>query len=227
MNIDKARAHKRYLDRAYMVIELRQKPERANAQRAFDLIEDYVTMNHINEPVSDEEFAALVEAHFDVPSLISYFLFFQAVELDEDNIHNNVYIFVSRKDGKYEYRVAPWDMDFGLNTKAPEERRNEMNLSMLMARRILDLDLFHSREMIWDLWNEKRATILADDSVYQWIMDVEEQVNASGAYLRESEKWYGEADTLNLAHVAANSISQMGTIEFHMNEIWPVTQRSD
>ena len=118
-------------------------------------------------------------------------------------------------------------MDFGLNTKAPEERRNEMNLSMLMARRILDLDLFHSREMIWDLWNEKRATILADDSVYQWIMDVEEQVNASGAYLRESEKWYGEADTLNLAHVAANSISQMGTIEFHMNEIWPVTQRSD
>lgn len=82
------------------------------------------------------------------------------------------------------------------------------------------MNLMNSREKIWDLWNEKRSTILSDDEIYNWIMSLEEWINASGAYLRESEKWRGGARKLDLSEMIYFEQQHMNTIEWHLNEYW-------
>ena len=224
MNVDKERPAVDYQQRALFHIELRRKPDRASVDKAFELIEDYVLMNHMQNPIGDEEFARLVKEHIDVEELMRYYLFHQAADLSDDNVYNNLYVWMKReKDGGYTYRLSPWDMDFGLTVRSWEEgKEDQMCLMMPLPRRILDMNIGGSRQIIWDLWNQVRSGMLSDDGVYQWIGDLEEMVNASGAYLRDSEKWYGAADTLDLSQMTANEVAHMATIERHMREMWPL-----
>ena len=87
---------------------------------------------------------------------------------------------------------------------------------------MLDLNADQSREKIWALWEEKRSTVLSDDALNAWMMDVEEQINASGAYLRESEKWYGGAQPLNLTDMLFFEQEHMETIEWMLKKYWPI-----
>lgn len=64
--------------------------------------------------------------------------------------------------------------------------------------------------------------MLSDDALYAWIMDMEEQINASGAYLRESEKWYGEARSLDLGEMMFFEQNHMESIEWTLNDLWPL-----
>ena len=50
---------------------------------------------------------------------------------------------------------------------------------------------------------------------------MEEMINASGAYLRESEKWRGGAQKLDLTGISAGTITHMSTIEYYLKELWP------
>ena len=76
--------------------------------------------------------------------------------------------------------------------------------------------------MIRDIWNEKRATILTDDAMYQRFEDFEELLNASGAYPRESERWYGGAQELNLAEIQAFAVEHLHTIDLAIENLWPL-----
>ena len=93
---------------------------------------------------------------------------------------------------------------------------------MPIPRRILDLNLGNSREMIWKIWNEKRSTILTDDAIYNWFMDMEAYVNRSGAALRDSQKWYGNAQLLDLAQMMSNETTHMSMIEHYLLALWPL-----
>lgn len=64
--------------------------------------------------------------------------------------------------------------------------------------------------------------MLSDDALNAWIMDVEEQINASGAYLRESEKWYGGAQSLNLTDMLFFEQEHMKTIEWMLRKYWSI-----
>ena len=96
------------------------------------------------------------------------------------------------------------------------------NLYLQQARRILDLDIAGTQQMIRDIWNEKRATILTDDAMYQRFEDFEELLNASGAYPRESERWYGGAQELNLAEIQAFAVEHLHTIDLAIENLWPL-----
>ena len=76
--------------------------------------------------------------------------------------------------------------------------------------------------MIRDIWNEKRATILTDDAMYQRFEDFEELLNASGAYARESERWYGGAQELNLAEIQVFAVEHLHTIDLSIENLWPL-----
>ena len=56
------------------------------------------------------------------------------------------------------------------------------------------------------------------------ITALEEEVNASGAYLRESERWYGEAEELNLSEMYENELSYIGLIDSYLRELWPSSE---
>lgn len=220
-NIDSQRPAKTYVQTVSQTIELRHKPEQIPQKRAFELADDYVKLT---ESISDEEFSSLVEKYIDVESLMSYYLFHQAADLSNDNVTNNLYIWAARgEDGEFTFNLSPWDMDLGLTLREWEDAQDEQSFLMMpIPRRILDLDLQGSREILWRIWNEKRSTILSDDAVYQWIMDMEDYVNRSGAALRNSLKWYGEALPLDLALVMSNETAHMTKIEHYMLALWPL-----
>lgn len=202
--------------------ELRHAPKNRNDARAFDLMHAYERMNYLEPDVTDEEFLELARDWVDVPQLMDYYLFAQACSLGGDNVFNNLYIWIQKeKGGQYRYRVSPWDMDRSFNTKVDGVTVDDLDLQMVMPRRLLDQDFLGSRTTLHEIFDEKRATILSDDALYQWIGDLEAMINASGAYLRESEKWRGGAEYLDLTAVSVGAITHMSTIEYYLKELWP------
>lgn len=197
-----------------------------DAQRVFSDLENYVKLTYLREhQIDDEEFAELALRYMDVEEVVSYFLFLQSCGLVHDNVFNNLYIWLFWENDRYVYRLSPWDMDRALYVSgfhADGTSRQHFDMSMIMACRMLDLNLLNCRETIWSIWQEKRATILSDEALHAWIMDVEEEINASGAYLRETEKWRGGAQELNLTEVLYFETERMKTIEWNLNHYWPI-----
>ena len=207
--------------------ELRKKPAYIREERQFERIRSYVTMNRVDDSVSDEAFAALAQACIDVDTLMNYYAFSQAADLGYENVDNNVFIWAIRQDdGRYVYHLSPWDMDNGLpaGQGTPEEAAG-LNLMMRMPYRILNLNLMDSRAVYAQIWAQKRETLLGDDALYQWFDAWETYINDSGAYLRESETWWGGARTLNLQQICANMIDSMGNMDRQMQELWPTDRQ--
>ncbi len=223
-NINPKRPARNYYGRTQFWAEQRYRPEYTDEEQAFALFEPYVEMSREYDVIDEEEFRALAEEHIDLEPLLSYFLFHQAADLTDDNVNNNLFIWLLRnEDGGYTYHLSPWDMDFGFTTESGEDsERDQLCLVMRMPRRILDMNLGESRQILYDIWAEKRSTILTDDAVYQWMMDMEEWINRSGAFLREHERWYGEAIPLDLSLLTANEIAHMATIDREITELWPI-----
>lgn len=212
------------LQTAKFLAEYRYAPD-DNADRAFAEFENYVLLSRVKEEADDETFRQMAERQIDTDNMMSYFLFMQACGLDFDNVFNNLYIWMIWKEDRYVYMVSPWDMDRGL--PVPELREDGavpsyFDMNMRLPCRMLDLNVDQSREKIWALWEEKRSTVLSDDALNAWIMDVEEQINASGAYLRESEKWYGGAQSLNLTDMLFFEQEHMKTIEWMLRKYWSI-----
>ena len=197
-----------------------------NARRAFEYFENYALLNRRGEgQIDDVLFEELVTRHVDIDDVISYYLFMQACGLVSDNALNNLYIWTFVDDDNYVYRFSPWDMDRGFPTPKyfdGYEIFERFNTTMVMPRRMLDLNVGNSREKIWKLWEEKRNTLLSDEALYAWMMDMEEWINKSGAYRRESERWHGDAEELNLSGVLHYALEQMEIVENSMNEAWPL-----
>lgn len=206
--------------------ELRSKPAHVSEARQFDRIENYVTMNMKTD---DETFAAIVEECIDMDALMNYYAFSQAADLGYENVDNNVYIWaIHQEDGRYLYYLSPWDMDNALpaGQGTPEEVAG-LNLMMRMPFQILNLDLMNSRQIYADIWAQKRETLLTEDGIYQWFDEWETYINDSGAYLRESEKWWGGARELNLGEICANMVSSMGNMDRQMRELWPTQEQAE
>lgn len=203
-------------------IEVRYKPDSVSDDRALELLQEYSSMNDIG--LTDDEFVELVNKRVDVEKLMSYYAYFQVCGLGDDNIYNNMYIWMLEKDGQYRLQLSPWDMDMSMYTSADPLDSDTINLSQKMPRRMLDLNVNQSREILWSIWNEKKKTVLTEDVFYDWIKGTEAYINASGAYLRESEKWYGEAQELQLSEIYEGALRHINAVEQHMKELWPVNQ---
>lgn len=207
-------------------LEYRYEP-RGNARRVFDLAKDYVALSHRDEAnwLSDEEFEKTVLERIDIESMMHYILFFHACSL-RDNIGNNIWLYMIRDDdGRMMIHHAPWDMDTAFWVKPPSEPHDSMrypDTSMVLPRRMLDLNVGNCRELMWKIWREKRQTILADEAIYERFTAMEEYINASGAYLRESEKWYGEAIELNLSEMEYYEERNLSLVELVLEDTWPI-----
>lgn len=207
-------------------MEYRYEP-RGDAERLFRLAEDYVALSRTDEALmlSDEEFAKTALERVDIESLMNYTLFFHACSL-RDNIKNNVYLYLlENEDGRQVIYHAPWDMDTAFWVKPPSEAHDSLrwpDTSMILASRMLDLDVGGCRKMLWELWNEKKQNVLSDEALSGRILQMEEYVNASGAYLRESEKWYGGAEVLNLSELEYYTLQCLNLVRLTIEDRWPV-----
>lgn len=207
------------------VIELRYAPTGVSSGKAFDRYQPYIAMNLPKESpdyLTDEEFVKLALEHVDVMDTMSYYLFMQATTMTLDNVKNNLYIYaVEEEDGGYRYRFAPWDMDSCIKPLFSDDT-NMFNFLWPIAMRTLDDNVHNARQVVRDLWEERRNTILTEDALYQWFLAAEETINASGAYLRETEKWRGGAVPLDLGALSAFMIDHMNAIERILYDTWPL-----
>lgn len=205
-------------------IELRHAPKGVSAKKAFEKAEVYTALNQISGEISDEEFVALVEKHIDIEALMNYYVFSQLVDLNNDNIINNLYIWAIPENGEYRYRISPWDLDSGLPVGDPQEdpRLIELNLMMYLPRHILDLDIGNSREIFWDIWNRTVKTFMTEEKIYEWLDGWEMFMNDCGAHYRETERWRGGGYELSLQDIAANLIMGIGKMEEDMAWMWPI-----
>ncbi|MBQ9741323.1 MAG: hypothetical protein IJV91_10350, partial [Kiritimatiellae bacterium] len=96
-----------------------------------------------------------------------------------------------------------------------------LNYYLKQAYRMLNLNVADAQRILYEVWDEKRATILSDDAMYQRVEAFQEMLNASGAYLRESEKWYGGARELDLGEIQAFAVSHLSTIDRDLDSSWP------
>lgn len=213
------------------VLELRYAPAQMTAEQAFAVMEGYVSIEGLNcEALDDKTFAEAAEMMFDMEEVMSYFLFIQALCGSKDNAVNNVYIWARKQnDGHYTYTFSPWDMDnmfvwlseSGVGSHEMQEV-DRINFLMTAFDRMLDLNVGDCRRILWEIWEEKRASILSDDALYQRIVDMEEMINASGAYLRESERWRGGAKELDVSDILSLATTHQATLEWYMEELWPL-----
>lgn len=214
-----------YRDTSGYFIELRYRPEHMSVKRAFEEFDIYHRMNRVTEKElsieDDEEFAQLVKRHIDTTKLMEYFLFQQVASFGYDNVFNNVYLWALKKDGEYKFYISPWDMD-RVFEPVYTDGSDLPNMWYALAVRMLDLNVDNCREILWGLLEERKQTLLTDDAIYQWFMETEDMINASGAYRRNALKWTGEEKALNLAEQSAYTISHRNTVEFYMNEMWPL-----
>ncbi len=207
------------------VIELRYAPQGMTAAQAFERYMPYVRMNLPKEAegyLSDEEFIKEALAHTDVRETMSYYLFMQATTMTLDNVKNNLYIWAIGDEKNCIYRFSPWDMDSCLKPLFTDDTSNMFNFLWPIAMRTLDLNIEDARQVVRDLWEERRAGILAEDVLYQWFASEEEKINQSGAYLRETERWRGGAMALDLTPISAYVIDHMNAIERILYDTWPL-----
>ncbi len=205
-------------------LELRHAPDGMGEADAFALFEDYVTLNLKENQagaLDDAAFAQLAQSAVDIEAMISYYLYMNVCSLPYDNVKNNVYIWAKSDGTRPVYTLSPWDMDTGFRPMFSDDS-DSINMWMTLPVRMLKLNVGNCREMMHELWRQKRSTILTDDAIYQWVQAMEEEINASGAYLRESERWRGGAKPLNLAEISSHTTSQLYVIERYMQENWKV-----
>ena len=212
------------MNRVNFWAELRHAPAGVSAKHAFAQFEPYWQMNvqfagqHLE--LSDEEFTALAQKHTDVKEMMDFFLFTQAAGLGYDNVFNNVYMWAVKEGDRYVYHLSPWDMDMAF-IKMLGYEEDTLNYYLRQAYRMLNLNVADSQRILYEIWDEKRATILSDDAMYQRVEAFQEYMNASGAYLRESEKWYGGARELDLREIQAFAVSHLSTIDRDLESSWP------
>ena len=154
------------------------------------------------------------------------YIFFVHACTRPDNIHNNVYLYIMRQDdGRYVYRHAPWDLDSGFWVPDESDPHNVLrwpDMNMILPTRMLELNVANCREILWSLWNQYRTTILSPEALSARLMGMGEWINASGAYLRESEKWYGKAEKLDMSPEVYYTEECNGLLRLTLLHVWPV-----
>ena len=202
-------------------VELRRRPAGMGVQAAFSRLGDWLRLNaYDGGGLTDEAFAALARERVDLPAFLSYYLFMQAASLPSDNVNNNLFLWAVKKGGRLQYALSPWDMDLGFNQHGWAD--DSFNLDMPFGTRLLNLDVDGSRRLLHAIWAEKRGGILSDESLQEWFYALEDEMRATGAYTRDSERWRGEAEDYSLEEERAYTLEHMQTVEAYLNELWPV-----
>ena len=206
------------------VLELRYAPEGVTVRKAFERYLPYVALNlpEGNENyLSEEAFAEMALRHVDVRDVVSYYLFMEATSMTPDNVKNNLYVWAIGEEDAYTYRFSPWDMDSCLKPLYSDDS-SILNFYWPIGTRTLSTNIRNARQIAQTLWEAKRASILSEDALYQWFLAAEEAINATGAYLRETEKWRGGAQPLDLGEISAYVIDHMNTIDRVLYDTWPL-----
>ena len=172
--------------------------------------------------LDDEAFLALAHKRVDTGALMRYLLFFEAAALGDDNTKNNLYFWCVHRDGRQLYYLSPWDMDQGFNDHGSVG--GDVNFSLALPIRLLTLDAPGCREALWRDWKAFREGVLSESAVYEWMDGIESEMNASGAMLRESERWPGRPDRMDLMADRVYLLEHLEALDRDFKNLWPLPE---
>ena len=166
-----------------------------STEYAFAALENWLALERMPEDEAyDAAFAALAEKCVNVDSLIRYYLFVQAGGMS-DNVFNNMYILAGKADGGVRYAFAPWDMDLTWGRYKDSETGEFYQglFSFPIAERMLRLGVGGAREALKAQWTDMRARVFTQENVTALVEGYMHELSDSGAYLRNSLRWRGDA----------------------------------
>lgn len=160
---------------------------------------DYSTLyNAISFVVnsSDEEFAAHVSEYFDMPVVVDYYIFLNALNAF-DNVGKNMYWAVYDKTKDKKLTLAVWDLDATVGAKwlgdwaVPEFTMN-VNMNLYERLKALNPDNFIQR--VNERYQELRNNYLSTDNLISRYDSYYQTLKESGAARREEQKWSMDSD---------------------------------
>ena len=169
---------------------------------------DYSTLHEAIQFVAtatDEEFNSQVEAYFDMPVLIDYYLFVQVGNLF-DICGKNVLWAVYDKQKDKKLTPAMWDLDccMGQNNSDDPLRPDyvaydtEPLFTNKIFYRLITLNTDHFNEKVLARYNELRESYFTVASLQERFTQMYETMRRSGAMQREEQRWSGDSDIAGL-----------------------------
>ena len=209
--------------------EMRYIPAGMSFRAARGVMQDYLTLVRQPYALDAQAFAELVSSRVDIPEALSYYVYMQVLALGEDNTINNLYTWALRDQDGYHYILSPWDMDKAL---VPENVVNEAGedsicMTMYWINRMLDLNVGGCRALLWDIWREKRATLLEESAYAQRFDELQAMIDGCGAFSRNEVRWNGEEANFDLSGLKAYALSHLDTVEREFARLWPVDDGAD
>ena len=179
---------------------------------------------------SDEEFKENASKLTDREGALNVWMFLQAV-LGIDNRGKNMYYVAKQTESGPKIYFAPWDMDItwgdalsesedggdaawkiGLFTGLYSERIN-----WPYGDRLISLDVDGSRDYVNQTWKRLREGIFSEESLSASIDELVHQVQDSGAYARNEERWPESNSGQDYDLFKRMAFYRMGILDYYFN----------
>lgn len=159
---------------------------------SFDDLKIYMEMA---EEEDDEKFVHKALACMDMEYAMRYTLLLQGLGLT-DNVFNNLNIWARHDGSQVIYHYFPWDMDLSLGAR-PDRIGEDFDqwICLPAVDRMLSLNAGRIREKIYDMWTGLREGGWNMESVESRISRYAAELNDSGAFARNAQRWNLEKST--------------------------------
>lgn len=143
----------------------------------------------ISEEKDDEQFAWKALACMDMEASMRYVLLLQGMGLT-DNVFNNLNIWARHEGNRVIYHYFPWDMDVSLGTR-PDRIGSDFDrwIYLPAVDRMISLDAGGIREKLLNMWTGLRENGWSLESVENRINSYTAELNDSGAFARNAQRW--------------------------------------
>ncbi len=146
----------------------------------------------------DRTFSAETAALLDLENAADMWLYLQMI-YGEDNIYKNMFFAFKKEQGAQRMYLVPWDVDLtwgnvytddpqALYTVFAPERAQDY-LSWPFMDRMIRLDVGGIRSVIKERFAKLREGILSDESMQRLLEECVHQVQDSGAFARDAQRW--------------------------------------
>lgn len=153
------------------------------------LFADLKAYMEISEEKDDEQFIRKALACMDMEYSLRYVLLLQGLGLT-DNVFNNLSVWARHGAGNVIYHYYPWDLDNSMGMRTDRIGGDFDRWIYLPAvDRMISLDAGGIREKLLDMWTALRENGWSLESVENRINSYTAELNDSGAFARNAQRW--------------------------------------
>ena len=159
---------------------------------------DWMHMLDYLDAVYIESDADRLLSYLNLDNSIDYYIFLNVIAGLDNTFKNTYYVWRGKDEGSAQFYKLPWDLDITFGSSytregGPDRRKYNENWESLQIS-VQDMDLLRREipginDKIIQRYFDLRKTSLSDSSIVSMVSQIEEQLTASGALLRERERW--------------------------------------